>query len=163
MNEWSAVSISACFGRRSRGYFRSECWFASQWYPWRCQPKIFLGQNIWIKANDTILFGIPPLKAQNDCKIGGKWPPGPLPGDANDLQHLRRHSAAVSGTRVCCDIGRCPDLQNVALEKSAPIPHHMPASSEIPDLRNRVGFQVMHFASGDWLFAEISNVLRTDD
>jgi len=33
---------------------------------WRSQPKIDGGQNVWFYANNSILFGIPPLKAQND-------------------------------------------------------------------------------------------------
>jgi len=32
---------------------------------WRSQPKNFGGQNGWFQANNTILFGKTPLKAQN--------------------------------------------------------------------------------------------------
>jgi len=42
-------------------------------YMWRGQSKIFSGgknyfggQNIWIKASNSSLFGTPLLKAQND-------------------------------------------------------------------------------------------------
>ena len=33
---------------------------------YRSQPKIWGRQNVWFRANNAILFGILPLKAQND-------------------------------------------------------------------------------------------------
>ena len=50
--------------------------------------RIWGDQNVWFLANNTILFGKTPLKAQNDCvlKIWGEWPLWPPPGYAYELE-----------------------------------------------------------------------------